>query len=322
MKLNYQEKERTKAVNLINTTNIFRGGKAGKVFMTKPREFVLFEGEKNLHEPIVNDVINYFSKNKISWWGGSKPTGHVLSSQIACLNHLFEIRNDKKEVLKIAQIISPHFIDVLLIETDKYLQGYIQFEAVSDLNSLNEGIPTRGNNCTSIDALIYAVDKDGKRCLIPIEWKYTEFYGNQNKAFEGSKRNPFDCKGEVRKKRYTELINKSTQLKSEKHECYYFEPFYQLMRQTLWAEQLILNKGEETIKADYYIHVHIIPEENFDLLAKVYKCSKSNMEKTWRDHLKNQAKYQIISPEKLLQNIDKNKYKNLVEYLSVRYWNN
>ena len=56
--------------------------------MRSERDFVLLNGEKNIFKPIRKEVIEYFSKNKISWWGGSKPTGHVLSSQIACVNHL------------------------------------------------------------------------------------------------------------------------------------------------------------------------------------------------------------------------------------------
>jgi hypothetical protein len=81
--------------------------------------------------------------------------------------------------------LSPDFTGVLEIPTDRYYPAFIQFEAVSDNNNLNEGQPTRGNNCTSIDALVYAQHKDGSKWIIPIEWKYTEHYNNQNKADEG-----------------------------------------------------------------------------------------------------------------------------------------
>ena len=57
---------------------------------------------------------------------------HTLSSQMACLNHLFPIRNDKNTVLKIAQIICEDIVDVLEIKSDKFLPAYIAFEAVSD----------------------------------------------------------------------------------------------------------------------------------------------------------------------------------------------
>lgn len=321
MKSAYQENERYNSINLIKNSLLFDGEKAGKIFMRDKRDFVLMDGLKNIFEPVRKDVVDYFSKNNVAWWGGRKPTGHVLSSQIACVNHLFLIRNDKNAVLEVIKTFSTDFINVLEITTDKFSTGYIQFEAVSDNDYLNEGQPTRGNNCTSIDALVYAQHKNGSKWLIPIEWKYTEHYDNQNKAIEGYRADPINCKGEVRKKRYTTLINNSNQLKNSDHSCYYYEPFYQLMRQTLWAEQMIKNKDKETLKVDNYIHIHVIPNENKELLGKIYKCSGKDMETTWRSHLKDQAKYLIISPEKLLSNyLNKSKYEELKKYLTERYW--
>ena len=50
---------------------------------------------------------------------------------------------------------------------------------------MNENTSTRGSNCTSVDAFIYAVHRgDEKRWLIPIEWKYTENYSNEDKSNE------------------------------------------------------------------------------------------------------------------------------------------
>jgi len=318
MKTNYQEIQRSKAVKLLQDSNpCFYGAKGGQYFMRAPRSFVMTDGNKNLYQSIPKDVTEYFSKNKISWWGGSEPTGHVLSSQIACLNHLFLIRNDKSAVMDILRNISSDFVDVLRIESDEYFDGYIQFESVSINADLREGNPTRGNNCTSIDALILAKHKDCSVWLIPIEWKYTEHYNNLDKSKEGNE----NVKGNVRLWRYSELIKNSTQLKSTENSCFYFEPFYQLMRQTLWAERMIANKITEKVKADNFLHVHVIPKDNAGLLDKKYKCSGLDMETTWRSHLIDQSKYLIISPEQLLSGINADKYKDLMAYLSVRYWN-
>jgi len=318
MKTNYQEIQRSKAVKLLQDSNpCFYGAKGGQYFMRAPRPFVLTDGNMNLYQPIQKDVIEYFSINKISWWGGSKPTGHVLSSQIACLNHLFLIRNDKSAVLDILKNISTDFVDVIEIETDENPKGFIQFESVSINTDLREGIPTRGNNCTSIDALILAKHKDGSDWLIPIEWKYTEHYNNQDKSKEGKD----NSKGIERMWRYSDLIKNSSQLKSTANPCYYFEPFYQLMRQTLWAERMIANKITEKVKADNYLHVHVIPKDNAELLDKKYKCGGLDMETTWRSHLIDQSKYLIVSPDQLLSGIKTDKYKDLIAYLSVRYWN-
>lgn len=317
----YQEKQRAKAIRLISEKNkVFYGGAGGKYFMRSKRDFVLTDYEKNFYQPIKDEAIDYFRFNGISWWGGENPTGHALSSQIACINHLFAIRKDKQAVLSLLNSISDDFTDVFEIKTDKHNPAYIQFEAVSDHDHLREGQSSRGTNCTSIDALIFARHKDGKKWLIPIEWKYTEHYQNLNKAAEGEAKDPINCKGIVRKNRYTELINNSAQLQSEDHHCYYFEPFYQLMRQTLWAEQMIKYKETETIKADGFLHIHIIPKGNDDLLKKNYKCSGSDMESTWRKHLKDNSKYIIMTPEFFLKNINKEKYHALINYLRVRYW--
>jgi hypothetical protein len=222
----YQESQRSKAIKLIENENpIFDGGKLEPKLEGKTRASFLSENLKNIFAPIRKDVVEYSKYNSISWWRGNKPSGHVLSSQIACFNHLFHLRNDKDAVLTILNNVSNNFIDVLRIETDKYLPAFIQFESISDTDHLNEKGHSRGANCTSIDALIYAVHNDGSNWLIPIEWKYTEYYNNQDKSGEGFKEDPIGCKGEQRKKSYTQLINESSQLKSDNHKCYYYEPF-------------------------------------------------------------------------------------------------
>lgn len=310
----YQEDQRAKNIHYLKTKNpCFYGGTPGFSYRGKKRDFWLVEDLKNLYEPISDEVIRYFNKNKISWWGGRNPTGHTLSSQISCINHLFPIRYDHQAVLKILQLFNPEFIEVLTIETDAFPPAYIQFESVSDSDHLSEGVPTRGNNCTSIDALMFALHKDGSKWIVPIEWKYTEYYENDDKS-----KGP---KGPIRLGRYTSLITGSHQLTSVSHTCYYYEPFYQLMRQTLWAEQMINFKSTETIQADNYLHIHVIPKNNFDLKNKKYKCSGLDMEQTWRSHLKDQSKYKIYEPDTLIKLIASNPYySSLRRYLEERYW--
>ena len=59
----------------------------------------------------------------------------------------------------------------------------ISFEFVLKNKSLlNENTESRGKNCTSIDALVYA-KKGNDKWLIPIEWKYTEAYLHDNKVY-------------------------------------------------------------------------------------------------------------------------------------------
>ncbi len=328
----YEIQQSSKAKDLIKNSNIFNRDTGGKLFPINGKPFpkpdYLLNSRNNLLNFMTQDVVDYFIKNEIAFWETgitevdehNMPTGHTLSSQISCINHLFPLRNDRKAVLSIAKTICSDIIDIFEIKTDKFLPAYIAFETISETDYLNEckgQKPTRGTMCTSIDALIFAQHQNGEKILLPIEWKYTESYDDTDKSTEKSR-------GKTRLGRYSDLINKSTQLK-QKHEdytssIYFFEPFYQLMRQTLLAEQMIANKNTEIIKADDYIHAHIIPRENIDLLNKQYLPNKQDMETTWRSCLVNQEKYKIISPKDLLANIDKIRYKKLINYLSERYW--
>lgn len=185
----YKEKECKRQEKLISISDIFGKVPGGGRFMGKERSFVLTDGTANIFAPIKKEVIDYFRDNGIAWWGGSKPTGHVLSSQMACLNHLFAIKNDAETVLAMLNHIKPEFIEVLPIPTENK-PAYIAFEMVSDVDHLNEGSSTRGTNCTSIDAFILARHESGEVWLIPIEWKYTEKYSNQDKSNEDREGGP------------------------------------------------------------------------------------------------------------------------------------
>ena len=309
--IHFKNKQYCRVAELMKSSHIFNGDTGGGIFKGKAYPFILKNCQNNLYTPVKDDVLDYFKDNHIAWWNG-RLTNHTLSSQIACLNHFFPIRDNKEAVLAVIKRILPDIVDIMKIPTDKYMPAYIQFEAVSDTDHLNELTSTRGSNCTSVDALIYGVHKDGRKILFPIEWKYVELYNSDNKA-RGDK-------GVTRKKRYTELINTSAQLRSENHDIYYFEPFYQLMRQTLWAEQMVAHRKTETIQADDYLHIHVIPPENNELLHKLYTCSGKGMEETWRGMIKDQGKYMIVSPESLLSPIEPVQFRSLQDYLKIRYW--
>jgi hypothetical protein len=124
--------------------------------------------------------------------------------------------------------------------------GYVEFEFIGKENRLNEKAFTRGANCTSIDAAMIGVMKDGSKKLFLIEWKYTEEYAKEDKYIE------------ERSSRYDAYItDPSSPFKGDvEPTAYYYEPFYQLMRQTLLAWQC-------TVHRDYgisdYLHVHIAP---------------------------------------------------------------
>lgn len=353
--MTYKDLQCQRIETLLHQTDIFDGDPGEDNKSIRKFAYILRDGQNNLYKPNREEMLAYMEKNGVHWWGGGGPTANPLSSQAACLNHLFPFREDAEAVLAIARKINPDIARVLPIETDvPGTRAYIQFEAVSEYDHLGEGQPSRGSNCTSLDALIYAEHRDGRRLLIPIEWKYTEVYGNENKA-EGAS-------GKTRIKNYDGLIKQSGQLKPAAKELnsnvYYHEPFYQLMRQTLWAEQMIVHgkaqestsapiepaalKGiprettrlqgqgaqateavrpkTETLRADDFIHVHVVPCGNYELLRTPFPCSGKTLETTWRAQLNNQSKYWLICPEFLLSQINGEKYGEVFKYLQTRYW--
>ena len=314
--------------------------------------YILDESEREMNlynwqdKDCIQRVKDYFEKNKIKWWTcyfdapeGQKADGkhiscNLLSSQIACINHLFFIRNDKNAVLSIINGIKgmpAKFVDVLNIPCDKGENNYISFEVIASKDYLHEIYLKRGELCTSVDALVYAVDENGERWLIPIEWKYTETYEVEDKSIEDNpKKEPGnESKGKTRLSRYCNiegdnLIGNSKQLRSlpeYKHSIYFQEPFYQLMRLSLWAECICNSKDEQVLPAEHFVHVHVCPKANVELLNKHYATvtNKPTMEEAWREMLNNQSLYHLIDPSDLMKPISET-YPELYSYLKERYW--
>ena len=275
-------------------------------YLIKPQD-----SDKNLYKGIRKEAIEYFKRYGIVWWQclnkPDEPTGHMVSSQINCLNHLFAFR-DKPEALKFilqkATLLPIKSILPSQIDKDG---GYIAFEFVYKNMSLmrdnsgkyHENYETRGAKCTSIDALVYAQLEDERKVLIPIEWKYTETY-NGKKADASSW------------KRYPDLIRLDDCNLQDVYDLYKADPYYELMRQTLLVEQIIRHK-DCGIEADDYFHIIVIPNEYTEL--------KSAIESNYIPTLKDSSKFKIIDPQELLSPLrDNKKYEDLITYLETRYW--
>ena len=277
--------------------------------------FVLKDGKNNLYKGIVDQVIEYFEDNKIDFWGDNKnyPTGHLLSSQIQCLNFLFPLKNDKEAVLELVKLFDSDIEEVLPVIGDVNNQ-YIAFEFTYDnklLLSENDLGATRGAYCTSVDAFIFTKRRD-KIVLIPIEWKYTESYlKSENKALEYKK-------GLTRQSRYNQLIKRSSCLKDfEDLETspYYYEPLYEFMRQTLLIEQMI-----RAGIADDYLHVIVVSPDNKELMGNKYSFSSDNLETIWHNCLKQPNKFKVIDTKRIFTVYEgKSLYSNILNYLSLRY---
>ena len=243
--MSFREAERKRIVAIRN--EVFRDPGRG-MYRKIEREFVLRDPLLNLWAGIREDVLQYFEGNQVVWWGdqGKQPTGHLLSSQIACLNHLYFLRQRKDAASAILKAIHPKIIEAVIVD-----DGFVEFEATGRKNYLGERFHTRGAHATSVDAIMVGKKADGKNVLVLIEWKYTESYPTEDKYIP------------ARAKIYDPLLAEpDCPIKVKSFEWLYFEPFYQLMRQTLLGWKMIQH---EEYQCAEFIHVHIIPAKNHNL---------------------------------------------------------
>ena len=316
---NFKERLKEHQISLINESTIFDGAKGGGRFRNVEQPHILEDNrrENNLYKFIQEDVRKYFSINRICLWGDTqfnndslpKPTGNVLSSQVFCLNHLFAIR--KKEALVrivMQKLINDKFkIDhmekVCFLnktkdkeknddEHDDKDPQYISFEAVSATQHLYEKSLTRGCTCTSIDALAIAVNTNGEKILLVMEWKLTENdTGNKAPTEETSKDKKEIASGKTRVATYSSqdkerknLIEKCEYIRTSQSKDGYFNsflynlPFYELMRQTLWASLSLNDFG-----ASDYLHIEVSHKDNI-MREKKYILEKEEIgiEKAWK----------------------------------------
>jgi len=300
---NYREQERKRII--AKRDLIFRDPGGGK-YRNINRDFVLSDPVLNLWEGIRQDAIQYFRENKISWWGdqGNEVSGHLLSSQIACLNHLYFTRQNKKTAIAILKNISENIIDAVFVE-----DGYVEFEIIGDKNFLGEKSHSRGANSTSIDAVMVGKKKNGKNILVMIEWKYTEDYPSVDKYIP------------ARANIYNPLLSDlECPIKGGNIKDLYYEPFYQLTRQTLlgWKMTQNLEYG-----CDEFLHLHIIPKDNEKLRETVTSPGLAgiSMSDAWEKVLKEPKRYIVLTPEEFIKPISTCRdTASILNYLSTRYW--
>ena len=244
----------------------------------------------------------------------------MLSSQVACINHLLFFRHDQQIATSILRGIDKHVKTALLLDNDKTDSGYVSVEVIGKENYLKERRHSRGAHSTSVDAVMLGELEDGSRKLFFIEWKYVEQYGGKQSKF-------IDNGGKTRRDTYLPLLRKEhcpikmSELNDKFIEGIFYEPFYQLLRQTLLAHEMVKAKD---FGATDYVHLHLIPAENKEL--KLVNPSRGilpggTLEETWKNLLKSPDKYQAIDPKDFLEPARAIPgAKHAIQYLEQRYW--
>jgi len=162
-----------------------------------------------------------------------------------------------------------------------------------------------------VDALMVGKKSTGSNVLILIEWKYTEEYREENKYIP------------ARYEIYNKLLDEEgCPIIDSQHSALYYEPFYQLMRQTLLGWKMVKNREYQ---CDELLHLHVIPSGNVELRDRVtspdLRSKGSNMSEAWKSVLKEPNRYIVITSEDFLKPaLDCEDTHSIVAYLKKRYW--
>jgi hypothetical protein len=308
-------------------------------YKTIPRSFCLADeySYENLYQGIRDSAISYFLIRGIPWHDGLKgrhlPSNHLCCSQSCCVNFLFPLMKRPDFFKAIFHQYYPDLKDPLPITGDKPLTDgtypFIAFEWIGTRDYLEEAKRkgmrrTRGANFTSADFTFRFQTNDNKIHLVLGEWKYTEEYGRN---YKGSGR-----AGEVRRNNYEKYFYKSDGVFSTNHQkaclfdSLFYEPFYQLMRLQLLAQEMESHKGKE-MDADIVSVIHVCPDANLEFRKSVApdylknKFTGTEVLDIWRK-LVPADKFMSISVEDLLDTIVsqvKGNNGNWVDYLKKRY---
>jgi hypothetical protein len=249
----------------------------------------------NLAPSIRTVAIRYFSDKKIAW---HRYSNHALSSQVCCLNFLMPLAENPEAISRIVslalQIAEPEMVPFESGPDGR--PWFVGFEWNGRKDYLNEGGKTgrltRGANSTSADAVV-RFRSDGVAHTLLIEWKYTESYGSSIP----SKGNP------TRIKRYQNLaFAPDGPLRDDfalRLEDFFYEPFYQLLRQQMLAHQMrkATEDGTDRVRV-----LHIAPSANL-ALAKVTSqaltCFGANAFEVFRSLLRDPSDFVSRSTEDL-----------------------
>ena len=209
------------------------------IYKKKPRPFCIprDHAEENLFPEIRQTITPYFAEHEIKWHDGQdrRPSNHLCDSQVCGANFLFPFADKPDDLTELLRPVFPDIRLALPIEGDHH----VAFEWIGLENYLGEKMPRhrkriRGALFTSADAAVRFERQDGAVQVVLIEWKYTETYSSTSYKIAKS--------GTDRSKIYVHLYDRDDfPLKKELlpgFESLFYEPFYQLLRQQLLANEM------------------------------------------------------------------------------------
>jgi len=297
-----------------------------------PRPFCLADdhASENLYTDFRTAAIQYFQQRSIPWHDGlnarSEPSNHLCCSQSCCVNFLYPMVSDPNLAKAVFKSFYPDLQEVLAIDKDQSLSDgtlpYMAFEWIGSKDFLREArrkgaSRTRGANATSADFAFRFLRQDGQKQFVLGEWKYTEEYGEHDKGIPARKENYLDAFNRG------ELASKGEGL----YEALFFEPFYQLMRQQLLAQEMETGDQGREMECDIVTVLHISPTANREFREKdtspyLRQAFPGEGPLDIWGQLAPKNRFLSISVEELLNTIIQeasSAYPEWVKYLNIRY---
>ena len=210
-------------------------------------------------------AIDFFRERGINWWKSTRsgddmkrdgPTRNMASSQVACVNFLLPLKDIRGALLCVLRALDDDVRDIVTISHDGN-ESPVEFEWIGPDLSL-EGGKNRGANNTSIDAFLVAETNVGRRRAYLLEWKYVEQSLSTRPEYKGE-----GTAGDTRRRRYAERFRapySSFKPDGPDLDDFFYEPFYQLMRQRLLADLMV---HQRVLGIDEAKVVVVVPECNW-----------------------------------------------------------
>lgn len=250
---------------------------------------------ENLHASIRDAAVHYFGERDIPWHDGiaGGPSNHLCCSQSFCVNFWFPFRDAPGPLAVVLRGLGFDAAEVLPFELDRNglggRPGYMAFEWIGERNYLGEGpggeavrdeARSRGHHFTSLDFACRFRRSDGLIQIVAGEWKYTEFYSNdQNMRFSDN--------GTDRLKIYKPSLDAADcqiVLDGMQQESLFFDPFDQLMRQQLLCSAM---EREGEMDADVVSLLHMAPRSNREFVNRMtspaLRSKGSDVHEVWGD---------------------------------------
>ena len=330
-----REKERYRS---IKPSLFSREAQQDGLYRMRSRDFCLADecSDENLYWGVRASAIQYFNDRRIPWHDGLKsrtvPSNHLCCSQSCCINFLYPLASKPDFVKTVLGSFYPKMAEALTFSDDQPLPDgtspFVAFEWFGTQDYLGESrrkgsSRTRGANATSADFAFRFQRNDGKIQLVLGEWKYTESYGRSDLG----KQKP------VRKDNYRQAFLRTGGVfgpqRESLYDAFFFDPFYQLMRLQLLAQEMEAGDLGQEMAADVVSVLHICPMANGEFREPKHVTSpglkqefpgKGTLE-IWNE-LVPDDKFISISVEELLDTISRHGQSidsDWVSYLESRY---